>query len=130
MKDRIFARLTLEDEELALYERVYKSLEEQVLKPDVLIYLHAPIPVLLQRIQRRDRPFERNFDEGYLTDLARSYQEFFAHYNDTPLLKLDNSEMNYADDGPEAVGVMDQIFDEILRLANTAEPSNQEVANS
>ena len=129
LKDRIFARLTLEDEELALYERVYKSLEEQVLKPDVLIYLHAPIPVLLDRIRQRDRPFERNFDETYLTDLAKAYQVFFAHYSGTPLLTLDNSEMNYADDGPEAVSVMDRIFDDILRLAQRSEPPSQEVTH-
>ena len=72
LKDRIFARLTLENEELALYERVYRSLESQVLKPDLLIYLHAPIQVLLERIQRRDRPFERNFDEAYLKLQAMS----------------------------------------------------------
>ncbi|MEC9071124.1 MAG: deoxynucleoside kinase, partial [Myxococcota bacterium] len=126
LKDRIFARLTLENEELALYERVYKSLEAQVLKPDVLIYLHAPLPVLLERIQRRDRPFERNFDEAYLSELARAYQLFFAHYSDTPLLDLDNSEMNYADDSEESAAVMDTIFDEILRLAGSPELLVQE----
>lgn len=126
LKDRIFARLTLENEELALYERVYRSLESQVLKPDVLIYLHAPLPVLLERIQRRDRPFERNFDEAYLSDLARAYQLFFAHYTDTPLLSLDNSEMNYADETEESAAVMDTIFDEIMRLAGASELLAQE----
>jgi len=126
LKDRIFARLTLENEELALYERVYRSLESQVLKPDLLIYLHAPIQVLLERIQRRDRPFERNFDETYLTELARAYQLFFAHYTDTPLLVLDNSQKNYADDTDEAAGVMDGIFDEILRLASSGDLLAQE----
>ena len=55
LKDRIFAQLTLADAELALYERVYRSLESMVLKPDVLIYLHAPLDTLLTRIERRGR---------------------------------------------------------------------------
>ncbi|MCB9729498.1 MAG: deoxynucleoside kinase [Deltaproteobacteria bacterium] len=117
LKDRIFARLTLQDQELALYERVYRSLESQILKPDVVIYLHAPLPVLLERIQRRGREFERDFDAGYLSDLARAYQEFFAHYDDTPLLRLDNSELNYADDTPEAHAVVDDILQQLIALA-------------
>ena len=68
LKDRIFARLTLKDEELALYERVYPiSLETHILQPDVLVYLHARIDVLLERIQRRGRPFGEDFDPNYLT---------------------------------------------------------------
>ena len=117
LKDRIFAQLTLEDDELALYERVYKSLESQVLKPDVLIYLHAPLPVLLGRIVRRGRPFERDFDAQYLADLSRAYQDHFARYDDTPLLRLNNAEVNYADDTPEAEAVVDGIVAELLHLA-------------
>ena len=59
LKDRIFAQLTLEDAELALYERVYQSLESQVLQPDLMVYLYAPIDVLLARIARRGRPFAK-----------------------------------------------------------------------
>ena len=117
LKDRIFAQLTLRDHELSLYERVYRSLESQVLKPDVLIYLHAPLPVLLERIKRRGRPFERDFDADYLAGLCRAYQLFFAHYDSTPLLRLDNSALNYADDTPESKGVMDRIFSQVLSLA-------------
>ncbi len=117
LKDRIFAQLTLRDHELALYERVYRSLENQVLKPDVLIYLHAPLSVLLERIKRRGRSFERDFDADYLSSLCRAYQLFFAHYDNTPLLSLDNSSLNYADDTAESKEVMDHIFSQILELA-------------
>ena len=116
LKDRIFAQLTLEDAELALYERVYQSLESQVLQPDVMVYLYAPIDVLLSRIAKRGRPFERDFDGQYLSDLCLAYQKFFAHYEKTPLLRLDNSNLNYAD-GPEADAVLDHIVADILRLA-------------
>jgi deoxyguanosine kinase len=121
LKDRIFAQLTLRDHELALYERVYRSLENQVLKPDVLIYLHAPLAVLLERIKRRGRSFERDFDADYLSSLCRAYQLFFAHYDSTPLLSLDNSSLNYADETPESKAVMDGIFAQVLDLAG-AEP--------
>ena len=117
LKDRIFAQLTLEDAELSLYERVYRSLESQVLKPDVLIYLHAPLPVLLSRIERRARPFEKDFDAQYLTDLSRAYQLFFAHYDATPMLSLDNSDVNYADATSDATAAVDGIVADVLRLA-------------
>lgn len=116
LKDRIFAQLTLADEELALYEKVYRSLESQVLGPDAVIYLDAPLPVLLERIERRGRPFEQNFDEGYLAEVRRAYQLFFAHFEDSPVLKLDNSEINYADDTREADRVVRGILDEVLRM--------------
>ena len=116
LKDRIFAQLTLADAELALYERVYRSLESMVLKPDVLIYLHAPVETLLQRIEKRGRSFERDFDAQYLTDLCRAYQAHFAHYDDTPLLKLDNSELNYADKTPESDAILESIVGEIMTL--------------
>jgi deoxyguanosine kinase len=123
LKDRIFARLTLADHELALYEQLYQTLERQILKPDVVIYLYAPLPTLLERIQRRGREFERDFDAEYLTSLARAYQEFFAHYDDTPLLRLDNSELNYADDTPEARAVVDGILEQLVALAERGRPS-------
>lgn len=131
LKDRIFARLTLRDHELALYEHVYRSLESQVLKPDLMIYLHAPLGVLLERIKRRGRSFERDFDADYLADLSRAYQLFFAHYDITPLLSLDNSSLNYADETPQSQLVMDRIFEEVVRLAtgNVGTPiSPQEAA--
>ena len=116
LKDRIFAQLTLEDAELALYERVYQSLESQVVQPDVMVYLYAPIDVLLARIAKRGRPFERDFDTQYLSDLCLAYQKVFAHYDRTPLLRLDNSNLNYAD-GPEAEAVLDHIVADVVRLA-------------
>ena len=116
LKDRIFAQLTLEADELALYERVYQSLESQVLQPDVMIYLYAPLDVLLGRIAKRGRPFEQDFDAEYLSDLCLAYQKLFAHYDKTPVLRLDNSNLNYAD-GPEAEAVLDHIVADILRLS-------------
>ena len=116
LKDRIFAQLTLRDEELALYERVFRSLEQQILQPDVLIYLSARQEVLHDRIRRRGRPFEQNFDPEYLMSVSSAYQHFFAHYHTTPLLVLDNSEIDYTTrDEP-----VDWIYSQVLRLAGRA----------
>jgi deoxyadenosine/deoxycytidine kinase len=117
LKDRIFAQLTLKADELALYERVYTSLETQILQPDVLIYLHADIEVLLARIQKRGRPFEADFDAGYLRALCEMYTHYFAHYRTTPLLALDTTAIDYvASDDP-----IERIYAEVLRLAGRTE---------
>jgi len=113
LKDRIFAQLTLSGEELSLYEAVYRSLESQILKPDVLIYLHASQRVLMERIQKRGRDFEADFDPEYLMRLSERYQEHFATYDDTPLLAIDTSTLNV----PESGEVVEDIYQKVLALA-------------
>ena len=112
-KDRIFAQLNLAGEELALYEAVYRSLEDQILKPDVVIYLHAGQRVLLERIENRGRAFESDFDPEYLMALSERYQEFFATYDDTPLLAVDTSTLNV----PESGAIVDEIYERMIQLA-------------
>lgn len=94
-KDRIFACLTLDRNELGLYDRVFEALGTRVAKPDLVIYLQARQDVLLSRIKKRAREFERKFDAGYLEDLVKAYNEFFFHYNDTPLLVINTSDIDF-----------------------------------
>jgi deoxyguanosine kinase len=94
-KDRIFAALTLDENELALYERVFGALGPQVTKPDLVIYLQARMDVLLTRIKKRNREFERRFDVSYLEGLVRAYNDFFFHYTDTPLLVVNTSDIDF-----------------------------------
>jgi deoxyadenosine/deoxycytidine kinase len=94
-KDRIFASLTLDPDELGLYERVFEALGPRVARPDLVIYLQARLDVLLARIRKRGREFERRFDERYLDALCRSYNDFFFHYTDTPLLVVNTSEIDF-----------------------------------
>lgn len=117
LKDRIFAELTLGAEELTLYERVYRSLASQILKPDVVVYLTAPLPTLLERIERRGRAFEAGMDPQYLGDLARAYGRFFSRYDDTPVLKIDNDALDYASSTEDAWGIVDDIVHRIRHLA-------------
>ena len=77
-KDRIFASITLDPNELALYERVYEHLGPRVMKPDLVIYLQARLDVLLARIRKRGREFERKFDPEYLAELAASDDRIVA----------------------------------------------------
>jgi deoxyadenosine/deoxycytidine kinase len=93
-KDRIFASLTLHEHELSLYDRVYELMGPRVVKPDLVIYLQARLDVLLSRIKRRGRDFERHIDPDYLDALSKSYSNFFFHYDDTPLLVVNTSDIN------------------------------------
>ncbi len=105
-KDRIFACLTLDSHELALYDRVFEALGPRVTKPDVVIYLKASLDVLLHRIKKRAREFERKFDADYLADLVHAYNDFFAHYNDTPLLVVNTSEIDFVNNEADREGLM------------------------
>ncbi|GAC1340202.1 MAG: deoxynucleoside kinase [Myxococcales bacterium] len=96
-KDRIFASITLDGNELSLYERVYEMLGPRVMKPDLVIYLQARLEVLLARIKKRGRDFERKFDAGYLGELSRTYNDFFHRYEETPLLIINTSDIDYVE---------------------------------
>jgi deoxyguanosine kinase len=100
-KDRIFAALTLDPNELALYDRLYGALGPRVVKPDLVIYLQARVEVLLQRIKRRGRAFEKHIDPAYVEALASAYNDFFFHYDETPLLVVNTSEIDVVDSPEE-----------------------------
>jgi deoxyguanosine kinase len=85
-KDRLFARVTLDDAEYALYEQVYARLDIQVTKPDLVVYLQAPVDVLLERIARRGVDYEQYIDRGYLERLNEAYARFFHEFDGAPLL--------------------------------------------
>ncbi len=93
-KDRIFAALTLDANELSLYDRLYEVLGPRVVKPDLVIYLQARTEVLLHRIRKRGRPYERQIDPEYVERLATAYNDFFFHYDETPLLVVNTSDID------------------------------------
>ncbi len=94
-KDKIFAYLTLDDNELALYERLHPLLEMRVQKPDLVLYLQASTDVLIQRIQLRARAYERDLSWTYLEDVNKAYNHFFFHYSATPLLVVNTNEIDF-----------------------------------
>ena len=95
-KDRIFAELTLDAEELALYHRVYAHVVGQPLRPDLVIYLQAPVDVLLERIALRAIPYEAVIDEDYLHRLTTAYTRFFYHYEEAPLVIVNAAAIDLA----------------------------------
>jgi deoxyadenosine/deoxycytidine kinase len=94
-KDRIFAELTLNDSEMALYDQVFSALESKVKTPDLVIYLQAPLDVILKRIEKRGRIFERDMDPGYLERLVEAYGRYFSRFEACPLLIVDTEELNF-----------------------------------
>jgi deoxyadenosine/deoxycytidine kinase len=85
-KDRLFARVTLDEAEYALYEEVSKKLDIQAPRPDLVVYLQAPVDVLMERIARRGIGFEQQIQREYLERLNEAYARFFHEYDSSPLL--------------------------------------------
>jgi deoxyadenosine/deoxycytidine kinase len=105
-KDRIFASLNLVDRELAMYERLVTWLELDVVKPDIVVYLQAHTDTLMQRIARRNRPFEKDMERDYIARLNDAYNHYFFHYTDTPLLVVNTNQIDFvheADDYEDLV---------------------------
>ena len=95
-KDRLFAELTLDADELKLYEQVYSNLTIDTPQPDLVVYLQAPVEVLLDRIQKRGLKHERFIESAYLQRLCDSYVRFFYQYNDAPLLIVNAADIDFA----------------------------------
>jgi deoxyadenosine/deoxycytidine kinase len=85
-KDQLFARLTLDEQEYKLYEQVYAHMTLDAPEPDLVIYLQAPVDVLLQRIAKRGISYEQHIDAAYLERLSQGYARFFHDYAAAPLL--------------------------------------------
>jgi deoxyguanosine kinase len=97
-KDRIFAQLNLDPDELVLYEGVYRLLDGQLAKPDLVVYLRARVEVLAERLRKRNRSFERHISLEYLDSVSAAYRDFFFYYDETPLLVVDSSEIDFVAD--------------------------------
>jgi deoxyadenosine/deoxycytidine kinase len=93
-KDKLFARLNLDDEELKLYEQVYQHLTLDAPRPDLVIYLQVPVEVLSRRVQRRGIGYEKFIQYEYLERIANAYAQFFYHYSASPLLIVNASDIN------------------------------------
>ena len=109
-KDRIFASLNLQDRELAMYEKLVGWLELDVVKPDVVVFLQAHPDVLMERIAKRNRSFERDMDKDYIRKLADAYNHYFFHYNDTPLLVVNTSAIDFVNQPDDFEDLLSRIL--------------------
>ena len=94
-KDRIFAFVNLEKREKSLYERIYNLLDKDIIKPSLIIYLQASLDTLMERIRGRGRSYERRIGEDYIKLLIRSYNEYFFHFQKSPVLIVNSNEFDF-----------------------------------
>ncbi|HEY6643429.1 deoxynucleoside kinase [Povalibacter sp.] len=111
-KDRLFARLTLDDEEFALYEQIYERLAVDAPVPDLVIYLQAPIDVLLERIARRGIRYEQQIEREYLERLQEAYARFFHAYDASPLLIVNAAQADFVSNDRD----YEQLFEQVRRV--------------
>jgi deoxyadenosine/deoxycytidine kinase len=109
-KDRLFAQLNLDPDELNLYEQVYQHLSPELPRPDLVIYLQAPVSVLMQRIRRRGIDAELNVHSDYLGSLCDIYSQFFHSYTRSPLLIVNAEKINYVDNDDDFETLLDHIL--------------------
>jgi deoxyadenosine/deoxycytidine kinase len=111
-KDRLFAQLTLDAEELKLYEMVYDKLALDAPEPDLVVYLQAPVDTLMGRIARRGIHYEQAIDKAYIEKLSDAYMRFFYDWTRSPLLIVNTADINPIDDDRD----FEVLFQEICRV--------------
>jgi len=96
-KDMLFARTLLDEAEFRLYRQLYDGLKPQDSAPDLVIYLQTDPAILMERVKKRGRSYERTLSESTLAELARAYSEFFYHYEAAPLLIVNSEHLNFVE---------------------------------
>lgn len=111
-KDRLFARLTLDEQEYELYEQVHARLAIDAPTPDLVVYLQAPVDVLLERIARRGIRYEQGIERGYLERLMEAYARYFHEYDVSPLLIVNAAAVDFVSSNVD----YEQLFAQVCRI--------------
>lgn len=111
-KDRIFAYLNLSGEELKLYDAIFPLLEREIPKPDLVVFLQSSIDRLMQNIKQRGRSIEKNLTRAYIVELSEAYNNFFFKYNNTPLLIVNTTDIDFINHQEDFDELYAQIFRE------------------
>lgn len=114
-KDRIFARLNLDDDELALYDNIYGIMTGISAKPDLVIYLQSTVDRLMENIKQRGRDYEKHITPDYLQELSDAYNQFFYHYDKAPLIIINTTNVDFLHNPDHLAYLEEQIFEEQIR---------------
>ncbi len=96
-RDKVFARLNLEDHEYNLYEQIFSLIDAKAPKPDLVIYLQASTEVLQERVAKRGRDYEAFMDPDYLDSVNKAFNNFFFYYSETPLLVINTNDIDFVE---------------------------------
>jgi deoxyadenosine/deoxycytidine kinase len=110
-KDRLFAEINLDTDEMKLYENIYAHLTINAPQPDLVIYLQAPVSILMERIQQRGINYEQAIEKSYLTELTEAYTSFFHFYERSPLLIVNTTEIDLVNN--------DRDYEDLIRFLLT-----------
>ena len=124
-KDRIFAYLNLNGEELKLYESIFPLLSRNLRKPDLVIYLQSGVERLMYNIKKRSRRIERNLTKSYIEELSDAYNHFFFRYTTTPLLIVNSTEIDFVNSEKDFEELYQQIFREDRGLTEYFQPETR-----
>jgi len=108
-KDGIFAGVTLGPDEFQLYHQIFQLLDQRLPHPDLVIYLEARPEVLLRRLRKRDREFERGITQEYLEKLTEAFRSYFHHYTEAPLLVINCSDIDFVEHGGDLADLIKEI---------------------
>ena len=109
-KDRIFAAMNLSKEEFFIYEKIYSLFDVQLPKPEIVVYLQASLDILKRHIKKRGIPFEKQISEDYLVELTDAYNRFFFSYNETPLLVVNITDLDFVKNRQDYENLMKEIL--------------------
>ena len=108
-KDHLFAQVNLDADEFALYRQLFSLLGGRLPKPDLVVYLEARLDVLMSRVRKRSKDYERSITPEYVRRIAEAYRDFFFHYDETPLLVVNCSEIDFVEHAEQTEDLLREI---------------------
>lgn len=114
-KDRIFARLNLQEDELALYDTIFNIMTGITAQPNLIVFIQSSVERLIENINQRGRDYEQHITPEYLRDLNNAYNHFFYHYNRTPVIFINTTEIDFVNNPDHLAYIEEQIFERPIR---------------